>query len=321
VQAVSGVDSRGLGAAGVMKLRVDSEVCTNAAILDLWHPLAPSSEIQVGVVRELPLLGETVSCLSTAPDVYLAWRTDPATPVGTVCEPSPATEGLPILDRYGYLWTSLGVPNGDLFDIPEYDEPDRRNIHAATIGVHCSAPRAIENFLDMGHFPYVHTGVLGIEPHTEVVDYDVHIDAETNDLWATNCLFFQPVSGTTSTGGAMVGYTYRVPHPYCTLLYKTSPLDESRMDVIGLFVRSAGPDRIEAHMILSLLDDSSTESHIRRFQQAIFAEDKPILENQHPKLLPLDPRAETPVRSDRLAIAYRRWLSDLGVTYGVIPEE
>lgn len=74
-------------------------------------------------------------------------------------------------------------------------------------------------------------------------------------------------------------------------------------------------------MILSLLDDSSTESFIRRFQQAIFAEDKPILENQHPKLLPLDPRAETPVRSDRLAIAYRRWLSDLGVTYGVIREE
>ena len=119
----------------------------------------------------------------------------------------------------------------------------------------------------------------------------------------------------------MVGYTYRVPHPYCTLLYKTSPLDESRMDVIGLFVRSVAPDRIEAHMILSLLDDSNTDSFIRRFQQSIFAQDKPILENQNPKLLPLDPRAETPIRSDRLAIAYRRWLSDLGVTYGVIPED
>jgi len=304
-----------------MKLLANPEVCTNAAILDLWHPLVPTSEIQVGVVRELSLLGQAVSYLSTSPDIYRAWRTDPATPVGTASEPTSVTEGLPILDRYGYLWTSLGVPNGDLFDIPEYDEPDRRNIHAATIGVHCSAPRAIENFLDMGHFPYVHTGVLGIEPHTEVVDYDVHIDAETNDLWATQCLFFQPMSATTSTGGAMVGYTYRVPHPYCTLLYKTSPLDESRMDVIGLFVRSVAPDRIEAHMILSVIDDSNTDSFIRRFQQSIFAQDKPILENQNPKLLPLDPRAETPVRSDRLAITYRRWLSDLGVTYGVIPED
>ena len=38
-----------------------------------------------------------------------------------------------------------------------------------------------------------------------------------------------------------------------------------------------------------------------------------------PQLLPLDPRAETPIRADRSAIAYRRWLSRLGVTYGVIP--
>ena len=74
-------------------------------------------------------------------------------------------------------------------------------------------------------------------------------------------------------------------------------------------------------MILSVIDDSNTDSFIRRFQQTIFAQDKPILENQNPKLLPLDPRAETPVRSDRLAITYRRWLSDLGVTYGVIPED
>ena len=50
-----------------------------------------------------------------------------------------------------------------------------------------------------------------------------------------------------------------------------------------------------------------------------FAQDMPILENQYPKLLPLDPRAETPIRSDRASITYRRWLSDLGVTYGVIP--
>ena len=304
-----------------MRLPVDSEVCTNAAILNLWHPLAATSEIQVGVVRELSLLGQSVSCSSTAPDVYRAWRTEPATPVGTASGPLSGTEGLPILDRYGYLWTSLGVPNGDLFDIPEYDEPDRRNIHAATIGVHCSAPRAIENFLDMSHFPYVHSGVLGVEPHTEVVEYDVHIDAETNDLWATQCLFFQPKAAPTSLGGAMVGYAYRVFHPYCTVLYKTSPIDGSRMDVIGLFVRSVAPDRIEAHMILSLIDDSNTDSVIRRFQQHVFAEDKPILENQNPKLLPLDPRAETPIRADKLAIAYRRWLSDLGVTYGVIPQD
>ena len=33
----------------------------------------------------------------------------------------------------------------------------------------------------------------------------------------------------------------------------------------------------------------------------------------------LDPRAETPIRADKSAIAYRRWLSQKGITYGTIP--
>jgi len=58
---------------------------------------------------------------------------------------------------------------------------------------------------------------------------------------------------------------------------------------------------------------------IRTFQQTIFGQDKPILENQVPSKLPLDPRAETPIRADKSAITYRRWLSRMGITYGVIP--
>jgi phenylpropionate dioxygenase-like ring-hydroxylating dioxygenase large terminal subunit len=216
------------------------------------------------------------------------------------------------------VWSSLGEPPAQLFELPEYAEPDRRNIHAATIGVACSAPRAVENFLDMGHFPFVHTGILGIEPHTEVLEYEVDID-DKNEIWATECVFYQPMAATTSEGGQMTDYVYRVPHPYCVLLYKSCPLDPTRMDVIGLFVRSVAADHIEASMFLSVIDGESTDSEIKRFQQTIFAQDKPILENQHPKLLPLDPRFETPIRADNVAITYRRWLSELGVTYGVIP--
>ena len=84
-------------------------------------------------------------------------------------------ETLPVKAAYGYIWTSLGNPPDDLFPIPEYGENDRRNISRGPIGVQVSAPRAIENFLDMGHFPYVHTDILGAEPHTEVKEYDVEI--------------------------------------------------------------------------------------------------------------------------------------------------
>ena len=40
---------------------------------------------------------------------------------------------------------------------------------------------------------------------------------------------------------------------------------------------------------------------------------------QLPKRLPLDPRAETPIRADAVSICYRRWLRERAVTYGAIP--
>ena len=49
---------------------------------------------------------------------------------------------------------------------------------------------------------------------------------------------------------------------------------------------------------------------------AIFEEDRAIVESQRPELLPLDLQAELHLRSDRVAIAYRRWLNQLGLRFG-----
>jgi phenylpropionate dioxygenase-like ring-hydroxylating dioxygenase large terminal subunit len=302
----------------MMVAMTTADICRNDAILDQWHPIAVENEVRPGVVAETTLLGCRVSYSAAGGGDPVAWRSVPAIRAGGSFDASLVNEPLPLLLQYGYVWSSLGQPPAQLFELPEYAEPDRRNIHAATIGVACSAPRAVENFLDMGHFPFVHAGILGIEPHTEVREYEVDVD-DKNEIWATECVFYQPVAAMTSEGGQMSNYIFRVPHPYCVLLYKSCPLDPTRMDVIGLFVRSVTADHIEASMFLSVIDVESTDSEIKRFQQTIFAQDKPILENQHPKLLPLDPRFETPIRADHVAITYRRWLSELGVTYGVIP--
>ncbi|MFT4596953.1 MAG: phenylpropionate dioxygenase-like ring-hydroxylating dioxygenase large terminal subunit [Paracrocinitomix sp.] len=284
------------------------EICTDPTILDQWHPLAALNEIGAGVVAETMLLGQRLSYRGNGKDDATAW-----------VAADPAAEPIATLLKFGYLWACLGEPPAALFDIAEYDEPDRRNLNSASIGVHCSAPRAVENFLDMGHFPFVHTGYLGEEPHSEVLEYQVSTDPDTGDLWATECLFWQPMAAASSTNGQMVDYLYRVPHPYCTLLYKSCPGDESRMDVVALFNQPMTATHIRGHMLMSYLDDANDLVALRHFAQTIFAQDKPILENQYPKELPLDPRAETPIRADKIAIAYRRWLSELGVTYGVIP--
>jgi phenylpropionate dioxygenase-like ring-hydroxylating dioxygenase large terminal subunit len=287
--------------------------------LNLWHPIAAVGEIAPGIVAQTTLLDEPVSFARGADGEPFAWRARPELRAGDRAPTSRPADALPSISAYGYLWTSLGTPSGDIFAIPEYAEPDRRNVAAASIGVAVSAPRAIENFLDMGHFPYVHTGILGEQPHTEVKEYDVETSAERDEVLATRCRFFQPMASTVAKSGMEVEYVYRVPHPFCSVLYKSSPLDPARQDVIAIFLQPVGQERIRAHMMLSILDDQNDDTFIRRFQLMVFGQDKPILENQFPKRLPLDPRAETPIRADKSAIAYRRWLSAKGVTYGVIP--
>lgn len=223
---------------------------------------------------------------------------------------------LPIRQRYGCLWTTLGAPATELLPLPEAEETDRRIVLCGAVTVRSSGLRIVENFLDMAHFPFVHTDILGVEPHTEVVQYTTEIRRDVDEVWATNCRFFQPQAALSATGGITTQYMYRVANPFATVLYKTCPNAANRWDVICLFVQPLDPDRCRAHPVMFLIDDSSALTDLIHFQQVIFLQDRIILENQRPSLLPLEPRAEIPTRADATSIAYRRWLKEKGVTYG-----
>ena len=53
----------------------------------------------------------------------------------------------------------------------------------------------------MAHFPFVHTDILGAEPHTEVRHYTTEIRRDVDEVWATNCEFFQPQAALSASGG------------------------------------------------------------------------------------------------------------------------
>ena len=279
--------------------------CQDKIILNQWFVISAVAELTVDNEYIAYLLGAKLQYSISSANAPIVLDLDNE------------AQQLPTLVAYGYLWTSLGAPD-ELFAIEEYSEPDRRNMNAASIGVATSAPRAVENFLDMGHFPFVHTNILGAEPHTEVKEYDVEIRADAKELVATRCRFVQPQAAAASKGSSEIEYVYRVPHPFCSVLYKHSGEDPSRNDVIALFIQPLDEESVRAHMLMSCIDSQNSDNVIRNFQQTIFAQDKPILENQYPKKLPLDPRAETPIRADKSSVFYRRWLRQLNITYSVI---
>lgn len=273
---------------------------TRNPMIDEWYPVGMLSQLET-VGRDTMLMGQPITVS-----------------MGKDGAPKVMAQGsaLPTIRRYGHLWTSLGKPTKDLFAIPEVEQPGRRLVDVGVVRVRCSPLRAVENFLDIAHFPFVHTDILGAEPHTEVQRYEVEIREQEDEVWATKVQFYQPQAAKSAAGGITTDYMYRVPAPTCSILYKTSPPRPGEWDVIALFVQPLDDKHCDVWPWMALFDDTSPMVDLIHFQQMIFLQDRSILENQIPQLLPLDPGMEIPTRADMTSVAYRRWLKRHGYTYG-----
>ena len=271
------------------------------AVLSEWYPVAMATQVGPMPGRQTQLLGSDIVVFRGADGIEVH-----------------AADGraLAVRIRFGHVWACPGAPSRDLFTIPEADQPGRRLVDVGVVRVKCSPLRAVENFLDIAHFPFVHTDVLGAEPHTEVNRYDVQIREDSDEVWATKVHFYQPQAAKSADGGIVTEYMYRVPAPTASVLYKTCPALPGEWDVIAIFVQPLGEELCDVWPWMALYDDVTPIASLIQFQQMIFLQDRSILENQIPRLLPLDPGMEIPTQADLTSVAYRRWLKRKGLTYG-----
>src|SRR5207302_1170488 len=208
---------------------------------------------------------------------------------------------------HGLIWVSLGSPAGGVPSFELLDDPAYRVLRAGPYRVKASGPRIVENFLDVGHFPFVHEGILGDRARPEIADYETSTDS--NGVLATGVKVFQPDPYATGHG-SVVTYTYRVHRPLSASFIKHGEHS------FGMLLSVTPHDAVDSTAWMWMAMNYEPESPMVEFQDRIFAQDRPILESQRPELLPLDLQAELHLRSDRTAIAYRRWLRELGVRTG-----
>ncbi|MEA3092073.1 MAG: hypothetical protein QOJ04_3415, partial [Caballeronia sp.] len=219
-------------------------------------------------------------------------------------------------EKYGVVWTCLGEPSRPLDFFPEYTEydmPGARRINLAAQTVRSSAPRVVENFLDMAHFPFVHAGILGDASHAEVQDYEVI--SSDGGLEARRCRFWQP-AGLPGQEGVDIDYVYRVKRPLVASLSKAAQHGAGALHL--LLVASPVSETETRAWMVSVFEDESTHSdeELYEFNMQILMQDTPIVESQWPKRLPLDPQAELHQVCDRLSVGYRRYLREQGWGYG-----
>jgi phenylpropionate dioxygenase-like ring-hydroxylating dioxygenase large terminal subunit len=216
-----------------------------------------------------------------------------------------------VAEKYGLVWVCLGTPQLEVPDFPEWDDASFRKVGAGPYLFKAQGPRIIENFLDVGHFPFVHAGFLGDPNHTEVSDYEV--ETTSDGVVARDIGVWQPNPDGTGQS-AEVKYSYRVLRPLTAYFQKT--YKDQKFSILNCVTPVNEHESISWMLMALNYASDTTDDQLRSYQDAVSGQDIPIVESQRPELLPLDLQSELHLRSDRTAIAYRKWLTRIGLKYG-----
>jgi phenylpropionate dioxygenase-like ring-hydroxylating dioxygenase large terminal subunit len=321
------------------------------ALLREWHPAALATAVGAAPLR-VTILNEPVVLFRTGDGVirafrdlcihrgvplslgkvegdelicaYHGWRYDscgacvriPALPKGQTIPSKARAEVYSCIERLGFIWVCLGEPRE-----PEPAVlPDiiaREGLLSIRMGpypVAASAPRVIENFLDVSHLMFVHEGLLGDSRYAEIGDYQVSAEPGGR-LRSEEIIVFQPDSD--GRGRQVTNrYIYEIMGPMSVKLEKRTEGTEEEFHLY-LMVLPESETTCTAYMVQlrNYAKDVPDEVFIE-FQNRLIEQDKRIVEEQKPELLPLDLQAELHLKCDRVSIAYRKYLSELGVTFG-----
>jgi phenylpropionate dioxygenase-like ring-hydroxylating dioxygenase large terminal subunit len=326
---------------------VNTVLCSSQAVIDSWHPVARSVDVAIepcpvtlldrrvvlwrsaaGTVvaapdrcphREAPLSAGSVKggCLSCA---YHGWTFGDG---GRCVEVPSANHGVPppprahlnvyeCDERYGLVWVCIGTPRAPIPTIAQDSDPSFRRINTPVEVWATSTTRMVDNFLDMTHFPFVHTGTFGGAqdtkvPRFELLDLDDEFHGYRYEIIADNKIgalvsgLQQSVVHRVMTTGFNLPFVVRSTIEYDTglqhiLLLLSTPID----DVTSYFT-----------FVVWRNDDFSVSAEeIIRFDLAIGAEDKRMLE-QLDGVLPLDQTTLVSVQADRCSVEWRRQLAAL----------
>jgi phenylpropionate dioxygenase-like ring-hydroxylating dioxygenase large terminal subunit len=229
--------------------------------------------------------------------------------------PVPPAAHLPTVhveERYGLVWVCPGEPAARIPVMAAEDDPTYRRINSGVEVWTTSATRMTDNFLDISHFPFVHTGTFGIEANTQVPHLDLEqLDEDFfgyqyevdvgNTVGAVASGLDAPVVHRRMSTGFNLPFTVRSTIHYehgldHLILLCSTPID----DVTSYFT-----------FVIWRNDDFSVPAEeVITFDRAIGAEDKVMLELV-PGVLPLDQTATVSVQSDRASVEWRRRLAAL----------
>ncbi len=218
-----------------------------------------------------------------------------------------------VIEKYGLIWLCIGKPVNPLFDLKEEHDPSFRRINTEVQKWEVAATRMVDNFLDITHFPYVHSGTFGAGQETKVPNITLeYLDDDffgyRYDVLAANPEEAKTTSGSdeetverSMTSGFNLPLTVRSTITYRSglehvILLLSTPIDETSSYFTFVIWRN---------------DDFSVPAEeVISFDRAIGEEDRVMLEKLK-GAMPLGKTALVNVQSDKATVEWRRQLLEL----------
>jgi vanillate O-demethylase monooxygenase subunit len=324
---------------------------TDPALRRCWHPVARREDVG-GQPHVVLLLGEPYVLYRVDGEVrafedrcphrrcplsighcadgvlqcaYHGWRFDrsgrcveiPALGPGATLPPAARlTPPAAVAEAAGMVFLAPEVPITPLGTIPEADDPSFAVGVLPTLRARGSAGLLADNFLDVAHFPFVHTGTFGAAEAAEVAHFAV-----ARDDWSFTVAYEHPFAHREDPGVAAGirplvqtrRLTYTLSAPF-HLRLRIDFVDAGGSNVIGFFIQ---PETDETCRLFTTLwrddlgGDEARMAEAVAFELDVLREDLRIQEAYHELTLPLDPTAEVHTRADRATLELRRVLADL----------
>jgi vanillate O-demethylase monooxygenase subunit len=210
--------------------------------------------------------------------------------------------------RYGIVWACLsGEP---AWPLPRWDgieDPSLEKLYFPTDVWRAAAPRHVENFNDLAHFPWVHVDSFGGDTDDAIAPYEVEHTPYGLTFWTPYTENFNRFPDGVEGNRRDVVYRYELTFPFTTLL----KIEPKGSNYVQYFADTVCPLSAHESLIFQVCTDTTGAPDVAFWsndQQTINREDRPLVEGQYPRDLPLDVRDEMHIPADRMSIEYRRAL-------------
>jgi phenylpropionate dioxygenase-like ring-hydroxylating dioxygenase large terminal subunit len=236
----------------------------------------------------------------------------PSAADGVPVPPKSHLQTLHVVERYGLVWICPGEPVAGIPTIEAENDPAYRRINTGVDRWNVSATRMTDNFLDISHFPYVHSGTFGIQanqrvPKIEMVELDADFVGYEYEVEVDNS------HGSASSGIQAAVLTRRMTTGFnLPFLVRSTIHYETGLDHLLLLCATPIDDvRSYFSFVVWRNDDHAVAAEeVIAFDRAIGAEDKRMLE-RIAGVLPIEQTATVSVQADKASVEWRRRLGAL----------